>query len=71
MTDADYQAEREAHPECVDMTISSRVPSKWRFVDLETGDVWKWRDGTFKRADLPTPEEWRDENDLIEKSRES
>jgi hypothetical protein len=46
----DYRAEREAHPECVEMTIKSRVPSKWRFVDLETGDVWQWRDGTFKRA---------------------
>jgi uncharacterized protein (DUF2249 family) len=31
--------------------ITTRVPSKWRFVDLETGDVWKWnvRRKTFEK----------------------
>lgn len=28
----------------VAMTVRSRVPSKWRFVDLETGDAWRWDD---------------------------
>lgn len=37
-----YEEERKAHKEPVDMTISSKVPSKWRFVDMETGQVWKW-----------------------------
>jgi hypothetical protein len=55
-TNDDYRAEREAHPECVEMTIRSRVPSKWRFVDLETGDVWQWRDGTFERARIASAE---------------
>lgn len=43
--------EREENAPCVDMTISSHVPSKWRFVDLETGDIWKWVDGHFKKGD--------------------
>jgi hypothetical protein len=38
------------------MTITSRVPSKWRFVDLETGNIWRWDEkaggiGGFKYAD--------------------
>ena len=35
----------------VDITISTKVPSKWLFVDLETGDVWIKEDGktTFNR----------------------
>lgn len=34
----------------VNITISTRVPTKWLFVDRETGDVWKWRDGELVRA---------------------
>ena len=30
-----------------ELTISTRVPSKWRFLDLETGQVWKSKDGRF------------------------
>jgi hypothetical protein len=26
------------------MTISSKCPAKWLFVDLETGDVWHYRE---------------------------
>lgn len=26
----------------VEITIKTHVPGKWRFVDLETGDIWKW-----------------------------
>ena len=26
-----------------DMTISSKCPDKWLFVDLETGDIWHMR----------------------------
>jgi hypothetical protein len=38
----------------VEMTIRSLVPSKWRFVDLETGDIWKWdtEKKAFTRSDL-------------------
>lgn len=38
-----FRAERSAsNGKRTDMTISSKVPSKWRFVDLETGEVWKY-----------------------------
>jgi hypothetical protein len=35
------------------ITIYTSCPDKWRFVDLETGDIWKWDHQTkqFKRAD--------------------
>lgn len=48
----EYQRERDAHDTDVKMTISSKVPSKWRFVDLETNDVWEWNEkrNTFTRA---------------------
>lgn len=51
-----YEEERQAHAEGVSMTITSRVPSKWRFVDLETGNIWRWDEnaggvGGFKHAD--------------------
>lgn len=40
----------------VEITIKTRVPSKWRFVDLETGDVWKWDEleNKFKKPLTPT-----------------
>ena len=41
-----YRRERDDHratgAALVRIVIETRVPSKWRFVDLETGDVWKW-----------------------------
>jgi hypothetical protein len=45
-------ANRAAFPEPVDITIRTRVPSKWRFVDQETGEVWRWDydQRTFVRA---------------------
>lgn len=51
---------RELDPPIVDITINTRKPGKWRFVDLETGDVWRWSGahGTFKRADEEFPREW-------------
>jgi hypothetical protein len=44
-----YAAEREEHrasgrPLEV-LSIQTRVPSKWRLVDMETGEVWRWREG--------------------------
>lgn len=40
-----YDAEREAHrlsgDDLVELVIRTHVPSKWRIVDLETGDVWR------------------------------
>jgi hypothetical protein len=26
----------------IELTIRTHCPEKWRFVDLETGDVWQW-----------------------------
>lgn len=44
-----WQKEREANAErLVTFSINTRVPSKWRLLDLETGDIWRWEDGTFK-----------------------
>lgn len=34
------------------MTISSKCPAKWLFVDLETGDVWHHREG-HKEGEYP------------------
>jgi len=28
-----------------ELVIRTRVPSKWRFIDLETGQVWKYENG--------------------------
>ena len=25
-----------------EITIRTHVPEKWRFIDLETGHIWKW-----------------------------
>jgi hypothetical protein len=54
---ADYRTQRVLSTGPVELTIRTRVPSKWRFVDLETGDVWKAnpdRPGAFTRADDTT-----------------
>jgi hypothetical protein len=53
-SDLEYKEERESHSKPVKIEINSKVPSKWRFVDLETGDIWKWDEGnnTFMRATL-------------------
>lgn len=47
---SDYRAEREAHPLPVNLVITTKVPSKWRFVDLETGDIWRADAGRLVRA---------------------
>lgn len=31
----------------IDMTIKSKCPAKWLFVDLETGEVWHWNQGNM------------------------
>jgi hypothetical protein len=38
------------------MSISSKCPAKWLFVDLETGDVWHHREG-YKEGEHPF---WRE-----------
>lgn len=47
-------------PVSIRMTIDSKCPKKWLFVDMETGDVWMHKarlrkpemaNGTFYRAD--------------------
>lgn len=40
--------------EMITLTLETRVPSKYRVVDLETGDVWKWEEGKWVRAALAT-----------------
>jgi hypothetical protein len=50
-----YEAERESNAESLtELVIRTRVPSKWRFLDLETGDIWQANpsgDTMFVRAD--------------------
>ena len=41
-----WDRERRTTPPTT-MEIVSRVPSKWRFVDLETGDIWRWEKGHY------------------------
>jgi|APIni6443716594_1056825.scaffolds.fasta_scaffold00024_33 hypothetical protein len=52
MKNPKYTKERKAHKNCVSIKIETKVPSKWRFVDLETGDVWAWSEklGAFTGA---------------------
>ena len=40
-----FEKERARHIKSLPITISTRVPSKWRFVDLETGEIWRWDEG--------------------------
>lgn len=44
---ADIRRERRRSKTSTRITIETKVPSKWRFHDLETGDVWKWTNGKF------------------------
>ena len=34
----------------IKMTIASKIPDKWLFVDMETGDVWHRREDEFKQV---------------------
>jgi hypothetical protein len=41
----DWEREREKNRKLgglVKIQIETLVPSKWRFVDQETGNIWKW-----------------------------
>lgn len=38
-----------------DMTISSRCPDKWLFVDLETGDIWHIRNDATQPQEKSYP----------------
>jgi hypothetical protein len=51
-----YERERRRHAKPVSITISTKVPSKWRFVDLETRNIWRWdeKKGRFKAVELAT-----------------
>lgn len=53
MSEESFEQEREhnrTNDILVRARINTRVPSKWRFVDFETGDVWKIDDkGNFHR----------------------
>mgnify|MGYP000340672145 FL=1 len=40
--------------ESVKMTIDSKCPDKWLFVDLETGDIWHYSPmGRYKMYSAP------------------
>ncbi len=54
MHDNKYELERQNHKDPINITIFTKVPSKWRFVDLETKDIWEWdeKESIFKRAKI-------------------
>ena len=39
-------------PNPVVITIRTYKPDKWRFVDVETGDIWKWDEKEYAGNDL-------------------
>lgn len=44
-----WDHERETNrASLVTISINTRVPSKWRFTDLETGETWRWENNGFK-----------------------
>jgi hypothetical protein len=47
----DAPAEKVGEAPLVTIPIRTRKPAKWRFVDTETGEVWRWdvAAGTFVR----------------------
>ncbi len=68
-----YELERQTHDKPVDMKISSKVPSKWRFCDLETNQVYKWDDkrNEFIIGELPlTFPNFGDKSNIMNKARE-
>lgn len=40
-------------PVSIKMTIDSKCPKKWAFVDMETGDVWVHKSRFSSRANSP------------------
>jgi hypothetical protein len=55
-----WENERRECVTPVRITIETRAPSKWRFVDLETCSIWEWKPklsdretGGFVRSSLP------------------
>lgn len=52
--DQEREANRLAGGSLTELVIRTHVPRKWRFVDLETGDVWMYNSAdpysTFIRA---------------------
>lgn len=39
---ADFAKQRKSATSATDLVIHTKVPSKWRLVDLETGQVYKY-----------------------------
>ena len=52
-----FDLERAANQKALDITLHTRVPSKWLVVDLETGEVYRGQQrdgrGILVRAELP------------------
>ncbi len=40
-------------PQSVSMTINSKCPKKWAFVDMETGDIWVHKSRFSQKRQLP------------------
>lgn len=38
-------------PNLTSIIVNTRTPDKWRFVDTETQEVWRWEAGSFKLVD--------------------
>lgn len=45
-----YDNEREDHPTPIPIPLRTRVPSKWRLVDMETNEVWFYDGERFRAA---------------------
>lgn len=41
---SNYDDERDQYALPIEITVTTKAPSKWRFVDLETGEVYKFAD---------------------------
>ena len=68
-----YELERQSHNEPISIKISTKVPSKWRFCDLETNKVYKWDElkKDFTIAELPfTFPNFGDKGNIMNKARE-
>lgn len=51
----EFDKERKSNETRIDLTIRTKVPSKWRLIDLETGEIYKYGPsdrGQFTRLDF-------------------
>jgi hypothetical protein len=68
-----YDIERQQHDNPIDIKISTKVPNKWRFCDLETQQVYKWDEARndFIISELPSVfPNFGDKGNIMNKARE-